>query len=56
MKAKKIKNRIRLMKYFIDTVWVSETDVLVQAYELLGGLEDDLSKAILEDWEAEKCS
>ncbi|MFT8392417.1 MAG: hypothetical protein ABF624_00230 [Liquorilactobacillus ghanensis] len=54
MKAKKLKNRIRLIKYFIDTVWISETDVLAQAYELLGGLEDDLSKAILEDWEAEK--
>lgn len=54
MKAEKIKNKIRLIKYFIDTVWVSETGVLAQAYELLDGLEDDLSKAILKDWEAEK--
>ncbi|MFT8610550.1 MAG: hypothetical protein ABF690_13140 [Liquorilactobacillus nagelii] len=49
MKAEKIKNRIRLMKYFIDTVWVSETGVLAQAYEILSNLEDQLSNEILKE-------
>jgi hypothetical protein len=44
---KKIKNRIRLIKFFINVVWVSETKTLNQSYSLLDEYENKLSELIM---------
>lgn len=43
----KAKKRIKLIKFFISVVWVSEDKTLKQSYNLLDKYEEKLSELIL---------
>jgi uncharacterized protein YktB (UPF0637 family) len=43
----KTKKRIKLIKFFISVVWVSEDKTLKQSYNLLDKYEEKLSELIL---------